>query len=79
MLIDDDGVAMVGRQWRGFLVHDGSYSPLEPAVHGTDLLIRPDLYEQLLSAVGAHRLATGVVVDCSQQASSPEDIDDDEE
>jgi hypothetical protein len=62
VLVDDHGVAIVGRQWRSFLIHDGSYSPLEPAVHGSDLLVRPDLYETLLRAVGADRLALGMTV-----------------
>jgi len=41
VLIDDEGPALVGRLWRGFLIHDGNYSPLEPAVHGADLILRP--------------------------------------
>jgi hypothetical protein len=63
VLVDDNGKAIVGRQWRSFLIHDGTFSPLEPAVHGSDLLVRPDLYETLLGAVGADRLALGMTVD----------------
>ncbi len=62
VLIDDNGPALVGRLWRGFLIHDGNYSPLEPAIHGSDLLLRPDLYEILESTVDKDRLSLGVTV-----------------
>lgn len=62
VLVDDSGAAIVGRQWRGFLIHDGTYDPLEPAIHGADLLLRPDLYDTLVSTVGKDRLALGVTV-----------------
>lgn len=68
VLVDDSGAAIVGRQWRGFLVHDGSYSPLEPAVHGADLILRPDLYEILVTTVGKDRLSLGVTVSHSENA-----------
>ncbi len=77
-LIDDNGPALVGRLWRGFLIHDGNYSPLEPAVHGADLLLRPDLYEMLEGAIGKNRLSVGVVVDHSEHEPSldePADVD----
>lgn len=59
-LVDDQGPALVGRNWRGFLIHDGSYSPLTPAVHGTDLIVRPDLYERLEKALGKNRIQSGI-------------------
>lgn len=62
VLIDDHGPGLVGRLWRGFLIHDGSYSPLEPAVHGADLLLRPDLYQALERAMGRERLTLGLTV-----------------
>jgi hypothetical protein len=72
VLIDDDGPGIVGRTWHGFLIHSGDYRPLVPAVHGADLLIRPDLYDRLESVVGADRLTMRVVVDFSE-----EDVEDD--
>jgi hypothetical protein len=59
---DADGPGLVGRQWRGHLVHDGNYQPLTPAVEGADLLVRPDLLARLLDIVGAVRTRTGVSV-----------------
>jgi hypothetical protein len=67
-LIDDQGPAIVGRLWHGFLVHDGNYTPLEPAIHGADLIIRPDLYDRLVHLFGGHRLHTGVAVSHSESA-----------
>lgn len=61
-LVDDNGLAIVGRQWHGFLVHNGDYSPLVPAIHGADLILRPDLYEALVNAIGKNRLAIGVAI-----------------
>ncbi len=55
-LVDDEGPALVCRQWRGFLIHDGNYEPLTPAVHGTDLILRPDLFTQLQTAIEPTRL-----------------------
>jgi len=46
VMIDDHGPALVCRQWRGFLIHDGSDGQMEPAIHGADLLLRPDLSQQ---------------------------------
>lgn len=60
-LSDEAGPGLVARIWRGHLVHDGNYRPLTPAVQGADLLIRPDLLEQLHATVG-ERLRGGVVV-----------------
>jgi len=68
VLADHNGAAIVGRQWRGFLVHDGSYSPLEPAIHGADLLLRPDLYDTLVSTFGEEQISLGVTVSCSENS-----------
>lgn len=73
-LIDDQGPAIVGRLWRGFLIHDGNYTPLEPAIHGTDLIIRPDLYDRLVHAFGSARIHTGVTV--SHSDDTEHDLDD---
>ena len=70
VLVDDNGTAIVGRQWRGFLVHDGSYSLLEPAIDGADLILRPDLFETLLNSVGKDRLSLGIIVRHSESAPS---------
>jgi hypothetical protein len=70
VLVDDNGAALVGRQWRGFLIHDGNYSPLEPAIHGADLILRPDLYETLINTAGKDRLALGVTVSHSENTPS---------
>lgn len=61
-LVDDQGPAIVGRNWRGFPIHDGSYSPLVPAVHGTDLIVRPDLYELLEDKLNKNRIQSGITV-----------------
>ncbi|WP_411733287.1 hypothetical protein [Paeniglutamicibacter sp.] len=61
-LVDGEGPALVGRNWRGFLIHDGSYTPLTPAVHGGDLIIRPDLYERLEDALDRNRIQFGITV-----------------
>ncbi|RKS04929.1 hypothetical protein DFP74_0509 [Nocardiopsis sp. Huas11] len=61
-LVDGQGPALVGRNWRGFLIHDGSYSPLTPAVQGTDLIIRPDQYERLEAALGKDNIQSGIAV-----------------
>lgn len=61
-LVDDQGPALVGRNWRGFLIHDGSYTPLEPAVHGADLIVRPDLYERLEDTLDKNRIQSGITV-----------------
>jgi hypothetical protein len=73
-LIDDQGAAIIGRLWRGFLIHDGNYTPLEPAVHGTDLIIRPDLYDRLVNFLGRDRIHTGVAV--SNFEGTEHDLDD---
>ena len=61
-LVDREGPALVGRNWRGFLIHDGNYKPLTPAVHGADLIVRPDLYERLEDALGKNRIQSGITV-----------------
>lgn len=66
MLLDDIGPAVVCRQWSAFLIHDGNYEPLEPAITGTDLLLRPDLYDSVVDAIDSTRLRVGL----SLQASS---------
>jgi hypothetical protein len=73
VLVDDKGPALVGRQWRGFLIHAGDYRPLEPAVHGADLLLRPDLYDTLESVVGTERLSLGIGVSHSEREPSRDD------
>jgi hypothetical protein len=78
VLIDDNGPALVGRLWRGFLIHDGNYSPLEPAVHGADLLLRPDLYDILESTVGKDRLALGIAVRHFEHEPSSDEADHDD-
>jgi hypothetical protein len=78
VLTDDNGIAIVGRQWHGFLVHDGNFSPLEPAIRGADLILRPDLYEVLAAACGEERLALGVTATHREDAVSPHTIEDDE-
>lgn len=62
LLVDDEGPAVVYRQWHGFLVHDGSFRNLVPAVQGGDLILRPDLYERLADAAGRDRLSIGLSV-----------------
>lgn len=61
-LVDGHGPALVGRNWRGFLIHDGSYAPLAPAVQGTDLILRPDLYERVEDALGKVCIQSGITV-----------------
>lgn len=39
--IDSQGPALAGRLWRGFLIHDGNHSALEPAVHGALIIRNP--------------------------------------
>ena len=75
VLIDNKGPALVGRLWRGFLIHDGNYSPLEPAVYGTDLLLRPDLYDLLESTVAKDRLSLGITVSHFELQPSPGEPD----
>lgn len=62
VLVDDQGLAMVGRNWRSLLIHDGSFTPLEPAIHGSDLILRPDLYEKCLTIVDPGGLRLGMTV-----------------
>ncbi len=65
MLTDSAGPALVCRQWRSFPIHDGTYEPLEPAVVGTDLLLRSDLYDTVLEAIGPTRLRVGLSLQVS--------------
>jgi hypothetical protein len=74
VLVDDDGPALVGRIWRGFLIHDGGYTPLIPGVEGGDLIVRPDLYERLQSGVDGERMKYGVMVTHREQ-EDPDDSD----
>lgn len=60
MLIDCTGPALVCRQWSSFPIHDGNYEPLEPAIVGTDLLLRPDLYDTAVESIGPTRLRIGL-------------------
>lgn len=78
VLVDDHGPALVGRQWHGFLQHAGDYYPLEPAIHGADLLLRPDLFDILENTVGTNRLALSLLVKHSERSTSPEDPDGDD-
>jgi len=70
---DGDGPGLVGRQWRGHLVHDGNYQPLAPAVEGADLVVRPDLFARVLDIVGKGRTCTGVSVSCRDGDEDGED------
>lgn len=75
MLIDDKGLALVCRQWSAFPIHDGNFEPLEPAVVGTDLLLRPDLYEQVVKVVGPDRIRLGSSVQCAADEDPPPESD----
>jgi len=75
VLIDDIGPGIVCRQWRSHLIHDGRYGPMEPAVQGSDLLIRPDLFEILEATVGPDRMALGFTVRHDQGLLPDEDTD----
>ena len=64
----DNGPALVGRDWRGFLIHGGDYRPFEPAVHGAKLTaVAPTRTTHLKVAVGATRLALGTAVSHAEQ------------
>lgn len=76
VLIDNNGPALVGRIWRGFYIHAGDYSPLEPAVHGADLVLRPDLYDILERTVGKDRLSVGLTVSHFEDEPSPDESDE---
>ncbi len=75
-LIDDHGQAIVCRQWRSYLVHDGNYGPLEPAVIGADLIIRRDLFDILEATIGADRIDLGLTVRHHLGPESRNDTDD---
>lgn len=73
VLVDDQGPALVCRNWRSYLIHDGNYGPLEPAVHGADLIIRPDLYGTLEATIGRGRIDLGITVRHLERAPSGDD------
>ena len=75
LLVDDQGPALVGRLWRGFLIHDGDYTPLVPGVEGADLILRPDLYDTLEAAVGKERISLGCTISHSEHARSADDTE----
>jgi len=70
---DEAGPGIVGRHWRGHLVHDGNYSPLIPAVEGTDILMRPDLFSRLLSSADPGRIHAGLRAAYSNAAQAIEE------
>lgn len=65
MLVCHAGSAIVCRQWSSFPIRDGNYEPLEPAILGTDLLFRPDLYGPAMKVVGLFRLRLGLSLQLS--------------
>lgn len=67
VLHDDKGPAMVCRLWHGFLIHDGTYNDLVPAVHGCDLILRDDLFESLVEITGRDRLTYGIATTYSRE------------
>jgi len=75
-LSDTTGEAMICRQWRGHLVHDGNYEPLLPAVAGADLLIRPDLFTRLCDTIGLSRCQAGISV--HHMSAHEDDVFDDD-
>lgn len=60
LLVDENGPAMVCRQWRSYMVPVEDYGPLVHAVLGADLIVRPDLTEEICALVGAERLRLGI-------------------
>lgn len=75
VLVDDDGLGIVCRQWRSYLIHNGDHGPLEPSVIGADLIIRPDLFDTIEATIGASRVALGLVVRHQQEAGSDDGAD----
>lgn len=75
VLVDDDGPGAVCRQWQSFLIHDGSYGDLVPAIHGSDLILRGDLFERLTAAIGRRRLSLGLMVDHSSEDDPNDELD----
>ncbi|MFI1400481.1 hypothetical protein [Streptomyces sp. NPDC020681] len=75
-LSDATGEALICRQWRGHLVHDGNYEPLLPAVAGADLLIRPDLFTRLRDTIGPTRCRAGIDAHHMSAAAQDEALDD---
>ncbi|MGC0211964.1 hypothetical protein [Streptomyces levis] len=76
-LSDPAGEALICRQWRGHLVHDGSFEPLLPVVAGADLLIRPDLFTRLHATIGPSRCQAGINV--RHMTAQDDDLPDDED
>lgn len=60
VMIDEHGPGIVCRQWRSLLIHAGDYGPLVPAIVGSDLILRPDLFDALAERVGRDRLRLGL-------------------
>ncbi|GGV50666.1 hypothetical protein GCM10010293_61850 [Streptomyces griseoflavus] len=77
-LSDTAGEALICRQWRGHLVHDGGFEPLLPMVAGADLLIRPDVFTSLHAAIGPARCQAGINVR-HMSVAQDDDIPDDED
>ncbi|MER5539766.1 hypothetical protein [Streptomyces mirabilis] len=75
-LSDTAGEALICRQWRGHLVHDGSYEPFLPVIAGADLLIRPDLFTRLHGTIGPSRCRAGINIH-HMTAAQDDDIPDD--
>lgn len=61
-LVDHEGPGLIGRVWRSGLVHDRTYLPLLQAVHGADLLLRPDLFTELVDILQPSRTRVGSFV-----------------
>lgn len=74
-LSDNNGPGLVGRQWRGQLVHDGNYKPLTPAVEGCDLLVRPDLLAKVIDFATANRVHAGIQVTHSAETTTSDHIE----
>lgn len=70
-LVDNQGPALVGRLWQGFLIHDDGYCALEPAVHGADLIIRPDLFHRIQRSIGKERINSGIDVSYQENWGGP--------
>ena len=77
-LSDVAGEALICRQWRGHLVHNGTYEPLLPSVAGADLIIRPDLFTRLHDTIGPSRCRAGLNVH-HMTADRDDHISDDED
>lgn len=67
-LVDDSGLALVCRQWSAFILQDSRYEPIEPAAVGTDILLRPDLYDQITEVIGPERVRLGFCLRLGNQS-----------